>query len=335
MDIPMKLTSLFGNPDQMYDPSVYSNVLNTSIGASQNVVRIQTNIADSVIKGLLISPLKFNIAAEWDSAGLLEAITSNGLMGTVAEYATMIMAAGGRADPTNLGISSQKIYKNSGYLEFDVNFRIVDWQGKGEPLYCAFILSSMCLPTKSEFMTARQAINAMVKRGEQLAGKVLGFIFNKPVGANNMETLGAAATTDIANITKWTETLIGKGIEGVEEAIPEIKPILDKFDAKDFFVLATSPSPIAITIGSYFHHTDIITKSVSTELSKECTTAGPLYADFSLSFSSRKAMLIGDDINPMGFTRTNLRPRVTRQQIKTKAMGQAAFNASPIATALR
>jgi hypothetical protein len=326
MDIPQNLTSLYGNPDQMFSPSVYTNVTLRSI--QQNLIRIYPNptSTDLLIQGLLTSPFKIGVSAEWESAGILESITSNGLIGSLYGYATMIMGQSGMADPGSLGLSSQKIYKNSGYLEFDVSFRVIDWQGTGDPLLSAFVLSSMCLPTEMTSFNGVQLLNKIKSMGLTTIGKVIEWATTSlGMSKEHATQLSNAFTSDASGLITGTAKIIGKATEGALNWFPkEMGEAANKLASDpQFFVQASSPTPVQILIGTYFSRNDMIAKSVQTEFSKECSQAGPLYADFSISFSSRRALLIsdsnlgGDKGASLGLM-SSVPPRVTRGELATR-----------------
>ena len=323
MDTPQKLTSLYGNPDQMFSPSVYNNVA-AQRSIHQNLIRIIPNIGgDILIQGLLVSPFKIGVTADWDSAGILESITSNGLIGSLYGYTTMVMGQAGMADPGSLGLSSQKIYKNSGYLEFDVSFRVIDWRGTGEPLLSAFVLSSMCLPTEVTSFNGAQLLNKIKELGLDTIGKIITWATTSlGMSEDHAKQLSTAFTKDAGGIITWAAKTVGKGAEGAINWLPEeVGEAARKLGTDpQFFVQASSPTPVKVMIGTYFSRNDIITKSVSTEFSKECSQAGPLYADFNISFSSRRALLIGDSTLSEGSSlglMSSVPPRVSRGEVKT------------------
>ena len=317
MDNPQNLTSLYGNPDQIFSPSIYSNILNST--SAQNLIRIDSGIGNTIILGLLLQPFKFNVNAEWDSAGILESITSNGMLGNLYDYAKMAWGASGIADPTNLGLSSMKIYKNSGYLEFDVAFRVIDWRGAGDPLTSAFVLSSLCLPTSQKSYNAAALLGATEDMALDTVGNVIKWLV-KVAGKTESQAqeIASAFKSDASGIINGIGSFTSKMAEGVIKGLPKgVGAVTDLAKDPEFFVLASAPTPVRVKIGTYFSRTDLIVKSVSTELSKECTSSGPLYADFTMSFSSRRTMLKADENSSttLGLVLSSGTPRVTRGEL--------------------
>lgn len=324
MSIPQKLVSLFDNPDQFLSPSVYNNVFSPASGPYQNVIRITPRLSNNHIQGLLINPLKFNINAKWETLGMLETITNNKLLKGFYDYYTTITGMAGYADPTNLGLSSEKIYKNSDYLEFSANFRVIDWQGTNEPIKTAFILASTCLPVAKEGMNLSQLVDNIVNK--LALSTVEGFI---KFVTNNANDITKDKATDIFNTVSKTTNGVkdfilnssGKLLEGVTKMLPpEARKVTDMVEDPYFFILASSPVPISVQVGTYFSHDDIVVLSTNITLSEQCSEVGPLYADFDMSFSSRRALVIGDGNNLLGFKEGNKR-RVSRS-VKTKLNSQ-------------
>jgi hypothetical protein len=289
------LMTMLGNPGRIMNPDIYSNVLpdKTQDGLSQYVVRLISNDSGNSIRGLLTENLSINTDATWDTIDLVAGLTTNPFLGTLYKYGTMIGGLSGIANVANTGISTRKIYTKSGYLELDIRFRVVDWQGVGSPVESAFLLTSMCLPKNLKNFNATDAVGAVADIGVTQINKIVTFI-TKALGSSQEDI--NAMTAEIeggANSTKSFISAISKKlpIEGLEKLIPT--PITNVFNDPQFLVIASAPSTITVQIGNYFKHNDMIVEGVKCEFSRQATSAGPLFADFSMRVSSRQAILMG------------------------------------------
>jgi hypothetical protein len=196
---------------------------------------------------------------------------------------------GGTANPNNLGMSSKKIYSSSGYLELDLDFRIVDWKGTGQPLKSAFLLSAMALPkNKANYTASQVSINTI--------DKFIKF-FGSAIADKNMVN---QTSNDLMKLIKDTFGIAEEGVIKILNAAPGMngKEITGYLNSPEFFTLASSPLPVTIKIGQYFEHSDMIIETVGTEFSKSMTEFGPLYSDFKIHTSSRQTILLDDNKPP-------------------------------------
>ena len=287
--------SMLGNPGRIMNPDIYSNVLpdKTQDGLSQYVVRLTSNDSGNSIRGLLTENLSINTDATWDTIDLMAGLTTNPFLGTLYKYGTMIGGLSGIANVANTGISTRKIYTKSGYLELDIRFRVVDWQGIGSPVESAFLLTSMCLPKNLKNFTAVGTVEAVADIGVTQINKVISFI-TKTLGSSQ-EDINAMteAVKGGANSLKSLISTLSKThpIEGLEKLIPT--PITNVLNDPQFLVIAAAPSTITVQIGNYFKHNDMIVEGIKCEFSRQATSAGPLFADFNMRVSSRQAILMG------------------------------------------
>lgn len=279
-----KLSSMIGNPGQMMEQQLYRNAIDENQFPQYRISLTSINNTYTVI-GLLTNNVSFSIDADWQAAGLLESITSNPLLSTLYQYGTMVMGAAGYANPSNIGISTKKIYTGSGYLKLDVQFRVVDWQGKGDPIKQAFLVAGMCLPDTKGGTTNN--LNQLFTTLNQGLGFAAGLI---------TDTLTAA--TDVTN---FAANLSGnataqKASETAKKAIQPIQQDINTYLGKNNLLIAAfSPSPVRVEIGKYFKHNDMIVESAKIEFSRQITEAGPLYVDFDIGLSSQQTMLLNDD----------------------------------------
>lgn len=311
---------LVANPTKMVASGYYDNQLDPKKNTPYAVKIYQSNT--EAVVGLMTNNLAIGVDAKWEATNLLEHITSNPFLSGFYEWYTMIAGASGKANPSNLGISTRKIYNNSGYLEFDLQFRVVDWKGTGEPVKASLVLSSHCLPRLISGSSATEVLRQFLTFAVDTGGNALDMaiqLFGKDaVEANKVETIFEKDLTKIKNIILG---FIGNPSEGVSKLLPQVKPLLAMINNPEFFIDASAPKPVIVEVGTYFRHNDIIIESVKTEFSKQCTSSGPLYADFSLTCSSLQTIIMAkskEDPNYVGLGLQKPRKkRVTRKSIAT------------------
>jgi hypothetical protein len=289
------LNSLFDNPQKMWADDIYAKISGDPIAQdpvkSQYSVFIKPTSGQFVVQGLLTNNFSLNLNATWEASGLLETITSNvPILSSLYPVASTILNLGGMADPASLGVSSKKVYKQSGYLEFDVEFRVLDWQGTGEPVKSAFMLSTLVLPTKDAKYDLSWLLDA-TRNAYKWTAKTAG---NVSAATDKFGTQGA-----INGLKAIASLVNGKEGGTAEENENSMKNIKDKLTnnlgnllTDDLYVAASEPSEITIDIGKYFSRKDMIVTGISCDFSKLCTDAGPLYADFKVSVSSRHSLLL-------------------------------------------
>jgi hypothetical protein len=293
------ISSLFGNPGQIFKPEVYNNILpnETTGGVSQYVVKLTSNdMPNEPIRGLLTENFSINVDASWDTLDIIGGLSTNPFLAPIAKYGTMLASVNGIANVANTGISTRKVYTQSGYLELSVKFRVVDWRGTGEPVTSAFLLSSMCLPKNLKSYTAKEAIVEAATKTVGLIENFVGIITTAlGYSQESTDSLKKAIGTDAGNFGNWVFSIAELPIEGIISKIaPTITQSIGKIaNDPQFLVLASAPSTISVEIGNYFKHNDMIVKNVRCDFSKQACTAGPLFADFEMSISSRQAILMG------------------------------------------
>jgi hypothetical protein len=298
------LVSLYQNPDGIFDDNVYHNIRNPDV--SQYTIVITPKDIDYKIEGLLTNEFSMSVNAHWDASNILEVVTSNiPLLSTLYPIAVNLWGLGGAANPNNLGMSSKKIYSSSGYLELDLEFRIVDWRGEGQPIKSAFIMTSLLLPKNKANYSASQITTNLASEFFNFAGGVVG------VEKKDMDSLVSKG----AVLLKDTMRVVKEGaIKMLNKGMINGKEISNILEDPQFFTLASSPLPVRIDIGQYFTHGDMLIESLTIDFSKSMTKCGPLYADFKIHTSSRQALLL-DDTKPqeqqIGLRSQNSKSRVS------------------------
>lgn len=296
MNIQQSLLTMIGNPGQMMSSDIYNKILPDvqQDGLSQYVVRISSNDSGRSIRGLLTENFSINVDAKWEALDMINGIaTANPFLANIQKFGTMFAGISGMANPANTGISTRKIYTHSGYLELDIKFRVVDWQGTGAPTKSAFLLTSMCLPKNLKNYSAGQTIEAVGDLGITEIKKVITFVSKKAGMANeDINSITSAIDGGAESLQNVISKLSKLPIEGLEKLVPQLMNLIND---PQFLVMASAPSPITVQIGNYFKHNDMVAEDVKCEFSKQATSAGPLFTDFSMKVSSRQAILMGTD----------------------------------------
>lgn len=294
-----KLQSMTGNPGQMMNPAIYNRIMPAKAGEklSQYTVQLTPNDTSIPIRGLLTENLSIHVDAKWEELDLIGGLSTNPLLAPLYKYGTMIGGMNGLANVATTGLSTRKIYKQSGYLDISIKFRVVDWKGRGDPVTSAFAVTSMCLPKNSENYTAKEALLKLAGIAITDINGAVAFI-SKTMGASP-EDINATIATISGNTSKFTDWLINKvtmPVEGILKLIPGAYQAASKVVTDpQFLVLASAPSTITIEIGNYFKHNNMVVTDARAEFSKQATYAGPLYADFSVEASSQQAILMNTD----------------------------------------
>ena len=291
--ISQPLESLFTNPSQIFADDIYGKISSLSKGPDGKPFKSQYSVSiiskNATVVGLLTNNLSLNLAAEWQAAGLLETITSNTpIISKLYPVINTVMNLGGIGDPNSFGVSSKKIYKQSGYLEFEVEFRVIDWQGTGEPVRSAFMLSTMCLPSKDLKFNIKEVLSG---------NKTMKWVMDKgKMVLNATDNLGTGGIKGAINwITNKIQTEGGTENGKLSGFINDELETLRTIGGEDLYVAAREPGEVAVQIGQYFSRGDMIVTGVNCDFSKSCTDMGPLYADFKLSLSSRHSLILDND----------------------------------------
>ena len=241
--------------------------------------------------------LNMSLNAEWKDMGQIAGgIASKvGLGGVAGGLSTTndVLSVGGIS---NMGAAwaSKKVYQKSSYLDITVPMKIVDWDGTGQPLLSALILSYYMVPAKAKTVTG-QISQVMKTVNNYLADSENSFIKNIGEGLNSVQTKAEGVSKDAktaingaVNSLKSSDGIMSGSVGyGLGEIVA---------GADDMNQIRSSPLPVELDIGQYFKHKNMVITGVSFDFSKEMTKAGPLYVKVSLTFSSRMIVSGMDDI---------------------------------------
>ena len=100
----------------------------------------------SPVIGVILNRVSISIDSEWQRMGVpkLPLIKSIGdFAGPVSDYTAMA----GAGDLGAVWMSKQ-LWRKNGYLRIAPEFRIVDWDGTGKPIFAAYQLAKFALPGK-------------------------------------------------------------------------------------------------------------------------------------------------------------------------------------------
>ena len=251
---------------------------------------------EPIVIGIIKDKIDLNYTAEWSPmGGFASVMQSVPFVGDIVQMGAKALNAG--SGIVNMGggadlgavYSSKMIYHKSGYLRINPSFRVVNWQGNGDPLKASVLIASYCSPLEGDTSiidTIKQLLknfdsssdkNTIAKQLSTLANQVGGTLKELVLGLEQkIENVGGQAATNIFNnITSDIE--------------------------KDYLSIRSSPVPLQVTIGQYFFHPDMVLMESNLSFSKEMTKTGPLYVDISLTLVSRK--IIGG-VNDIGISKT-------------------------------
>ena len=272
-----------------------------------NRKRLLSENSDPSIKGVLNTDdggFNFNIDADWRDLGSVGSSILPNIGGKVNGAYGLVNNIANFAGASNFGAaySSKLIYQQSGRLEIKIPMMVVDWEGNGQPMLTAMLLSYYCLPKyygnvgDAIKKIEEQIIDSIPEDFKNKFNSITGAIssFAKKTFNEGLEFLEekAGATGKVAADT----------IKVLKEAGKQINNNLTE-DIEDSYSLRSSPVPVIVQIGEFFKHKDMVIKGVSFNFSKEMTRSGPLYAKFDIQLASRMVMV---DLADTGLTYNGL-----------------------------
>jgi hypothetical protein len=299
----------------MFDKSVFTkDSYKAAIGESSNgyaVVRIKANAPrfsekennEPEIIGVFDPTegrMQFNIEANWTDMGQTASSVfptfSQGVK-SAYELANPLANLAGIADVGAIW-ASRKIYQKSGYLTLKIPMMVVDWKGIGQPLMSAMLLSYYTLPkdTGIDAKSIEDASGKLIEGGIEMLKEKLNTIKNEKIKETLVNSIDGAVNS-IEGIYTGTKNILKEALD--KSSSNEIigtaaRNLTDKLS--DAVTLRSSPVPIDVAIGKYFHHSDMIIESLSYEFSSESTKAGPLFAKFNLQLSTRHILGKMEDV---------------------------------------
>lgn len=204
---------------------------------------------DGGLVGYLTNEFQYNVNSNWE--------TLFDLNGKFKILETVATASG--KPLFRSGLFTRKYYKGGSYIEFPVEFRIVDWEGQGTVIAAAKFLTKTVLP-----------INVNVEDIEKI-GTDVGNTANKAYDSVRNDT--QEILDDGGSIGQKAGKVLGLGFKAAEKYADE----LDKNGVR----------PVQVSIGKFLNKSLII-ENVGVKYSREIGANGPLYGDFNVKFSTRE-----------------------------------------------
>jgi hypothetical protein len=180
------------------------------------------------------------------------------------------------------GILSQKQYSGASHINITIALKVLDEEGTGKVLLYAKALASQCqpIPLSTADITAAAAEKAAAvgKLGMELLAEGGKFAWNT-VKAGGLTYEQSTKVTDgvvdgaLAVSDAVTGGNIGSSVDGL---IDDVSKNLAK------------QRQVKLEISDYLKFNNMVITSVSQSFSYEQSVAGPLYADFSIGFSTLK-----------------------------------------------
>ena len=243
----------------------------------------------------------FGVEANWASLGDIGGAILPGATNMVKGVFEKLNAGANLAGAAEVGagLASQLIYQKSGYLEIKIPMMIVDWNGTGQPVLCALLLSRYCLPSfvlngkdvvEKGLEKVKEWVEGLDEKDPRKAvyEKISGWGKGASEGIENTfggigKSLADKAPDTVKYLNEKTSELAGK----VGENIGEID---------DAYTLRASPSDVSVEIGQFFVNRKMVITGVNFEFSKEMTRSGPLYVNIDISLKSRRILTSLNDI---------------------------------------
>ncbi len=218
------------------------------VGSRDNVHaknhRITIDTGENKIIGALTSEFSFNVNAQWEPI-----FSTGGVIQTIEDQLTKFGFTAFKS-----GIFTRKFYKGGSYLEFQSDFRIVDWEGDYENsvVRAAKILADSTLPIVPQDI--KENVNTIYGAGKEFVDDSF------RSGANNLSNSSVA--NQVSTVAKNGKAFIDT---------------VTNIGAKE----------VSVTLGNYWRG-KLIIEDVNAKYSLEQTESGPLYGDFTVKFSTRE-----------------------------------------------
>jgi len=261
----------------VFDESTYRKATDNNTGPFKILIepnsnRVGSNEPDVGVKGVIQAPISFSMTANWDVLGLeniFSSLTSqNAILKTVAGAAQTVMGAAGTS-LTNSGLVTKKFYTKSDYLNFEVRFRVLDWDDDGMPVKTAQVMLGLCVPRKGPSDKVSNILKGIATEDSPVA-KVVEKVQE---GIQRIQQSDNEVLSTAGGALNRSAEEIGSGSINITQA----------------------PSPVRVKIGHWFEADDCVITNVNTQFAEQMTVAGPMYADFSVSLSTRETVTIGEN----------------------------------------
>jgi len=291
-----------------------------------SVVRItpqsrNTGEIDPSVVGVLSDDngFRYSLAANWSSMGTVA--SSSVLSKTfelgrkIYDVSSPLLALGGSS--LDNSYASKKVFiVGENYLNININMMVVDWDGEGQPMLAARALSKYLLPAnggvngieplhvKGEMLGIFKTVeDATIKAAAKVIGEKPAQFIEQSVdnglnfASDKISTLTETIDTTFKGLTGNAGNILKKGYENATEGLGDID------------LIRSSPAPINLEIGQFFKKSGMVIESLEVQFSKEMTrTGGPLYANFTIGFSSQVCLT---DIESIGLNKIQTQTRVT------------------------
>jgi len=297
------ISNIFNNDNQQRLHALPNDdYYNRSLGTS--LVRIKANldvwnfansginntimtVLQKPIYGVLTSELTYSIQSEWEPFQLPPILDLN-------QYADFVVVTGG--GEIGAVARSQKYWRKSGDIKISPSFRILDVNGDGAAIQ---FVQALLLMTTAVGSQEVEGVSELLTEGSEavlkVGSKLVGLIPDAPPPAPGNE--GGDSSGGANLLASFSSAAKIYGSVGTTAISTLIK------NASDYGVLRACPPPVDVQIGKVFHHPDMVITDLSVVYSKECTAAGPIYADVTLQLVSRKII---SDVTEVGLASKGL-----------------------------
>jgi len=282
MSFSQSLGDRIANKVNPFTERTYKDVLDSNTGQYKIIImpkirRVDSNTGKEIdlgVHGMLKNNIQYSIKAEWGATdlenGLMSMFPNSGLLGDLVNTVRSAGRLGG-SSVANAGVFTKKFYTKSGYLEISPELRVMDWDDQNLPLQAALVLTTLTIPKVSGSAKLREIVES----------------------SNTLETVKDGAL-------KTLEKLTNSNVDAVSDFGDRTSEGFDDFLESDAF-LTSAPPAVEVKIGNWLNFSDMVLEDVNVTFSKEMTKVGPLYADFSLTLSTRESLVLGEDgINGVG-----------------------------------
>lgn len=280
----------------LFNRSSYVQAVNKDTGLYRIEIEPNAGLNELKIVGVLQEPISITMDPEWDVLNLASIVSNFPKIESLFNMAMAPAAAAGMS-VNNAGLVTEKFFVKGSYIQIETTFKVVNWEDDGQPLKTAFLLLSLCTPTKRYEATVGEIKDLLVE-GLKTAGKKI----EKTAG----EYFGEGGKEIANNITGFASDTLGGVAKATKDTFNKAEHKLTKEDPKYWntgmenildgaLMLNSSPPDVSIKIGNYFEHPEMIIENVNVEFSKQMTASGPLFANIKATLSSKTMPVIGGE----------------------------------------
>lgn len=193
------------------------------------------------------------------------------------------------------GITTEKYYTGSSYISVSITMRVIDTDGSGKPLKYAAALAAAAQPVKIgdvAFKKAQARLKEKIIATQKAAGKFVNQAKELYTNATKEKGLGGTLldifSGNNTDVNEAVAALPGKIGDSLMEWITNTPSADIESFLKQAAKLYEKNRSMQVEISNYLCFKEMVLESASQTFSQQQGFAGPLFADFTMQFSTRR-----------------------------------------------